>query len=115
MSLVCFSFAGTSFGGITAPVCADFEEVNLRFYVKRQHASGLRRGVVFVRELVPYSAVAHIANVLFGEQYKLPTSICGLFDSATLNAGRRRLSRARAAGRPDKHRLSRAQSVVQRQ
>lgn len=70
MSLVCFSFAGTSFGGTTAPLCADFEEVNLRFYVKRPHSGGLRRGVVFIRELVPFSTVAQVANLLFGEQYR---------------------------------------------
>ena len=39
--------------GIPVPFHRNFEEVNLRFYVRRFADGGWRRGVVFVRELVP--------------------------------------------------------------
>jgi predicted DCC family thiol-disulfide oxidoreductase YuxK/uncharacterized protein YqjF (DUF2071 family) len=73
MSLVAFSFVGTSFAGIAARPYADFEEVNLRFYVKRRMGKGdssrIRRGVVFIRELVPFRLVAAIARLRYGERY----------------------------------------------
>jgi uncharacterized protein YqjF (DUF2071 family) len=47
----------------------NFEEVNLRFYVRRKTDAGWRRGVVFVRELVPRRAVAFIARTFYGEPY----------------------------------------------
>jgi uncharacterized protein len=51
--------------GVKIPFHQSFEEVNLRFYVKRSS----RRGVVFIREVVPKYAVAVIARVVFGENY----------------------------------------------
>jgi len=47
----------------------DFEEVNLRFYVRRKSADTLRRGVVFIRELVPRPAIALVARSFYGENY----------------------------------------------
>src|SRR6266536_632409 len=47
----------------------DFEEVNLRFYVRRKSADTWRRGVVFIRELVPRRAIALIARAFYGENY----------------------------------------------
>jgi hypothetical protein len=41
----------------------------LRFYVRRKGPEGWRRGVVFVRELVPKIAVATVANVVYNESY----------------------------------------------
>src|ERR1041385_5639833 len=49
VSLVGFEFNRTRVLGFAVPFHQNFEEVNLRFYVRR----GLKRGVVFVRELVP--------------------------------------------------------------
>ncbi|HEX3933974.1 MAG TPA: DUF2071 domain-containing protein, partial [Puia sp.] len=46
-----------------------FPEVNLRFYVRYKDGSGWKRGVVFVREIVPLRAVAWVANTLFRERY----------------------------------------------
>lgn len=70
ISLVGFSFVGTSVDGITLPLAADFEEVNLRFYVKRRVGPGNdRRGVVFIREIVPFEVIARTANLLYGERY----------------------------------------------
>jgi hypothetical protein len=65
MSLVGFEFNRTRMLGIAAPFHGSFEEVNLRFYVRRSS----RRGVVFIRELVPRFAVAAIARSVFGENY----------------------------------------------
>jgi len=65
VSLVGFEFNRTCVAGLAVPFHRSFEEVNLRFYVRR---SG-RRGVVFIRELVPKFAVAAIARIAFGENY----------------------------------------------
>ena len=65
VSLIGFEFNRTRLAGIAVPFHGAFEEVNLRFYVRR----GVRRGVVFVRELVPKRAVAAVARFAFGENY----------------------------------------------
>lgn len=65
VSLVGFEFNSMRVAGIAVPFHRSFEEVNLRFYVKR----GERRGVVFIRELVPKYAVAAVARFAFGENY----------------------------------------------
>jgi uncharacterized protein len=64
-SLVGFEFNDTRISGIRVPFHGSFEEVNLRFYVRR----GERRGVVFIREHVPKFAVAAIARLAYGEKY----------------------------------------------
>src|SRR5947199_4997189 len=51
------------------PINGDFEEVNLRFYVRKKSADTWRRGVVFVREFVPKRAIATIARTFYGEPY----------------------------------------------
>ncbi len=69
ISLVGFRFLRTKVLGIGVPFHRDFDEVNLRFYVRR-HANGdLRRGVVFIREIVPRHAIATIARVAYNERY----------------------------------------------
>jgi hypothetical protein len=65
MSLIGFEFNRTRVFGMPVPFHRSFEEVNLRFYVRR----GSRRGVVFIRELVPRFAVAAVARFAFGENY----------------------------------------------
>jgi uncharacterized protein YqjF (DUF2071 family) len=69
MSLVGFRFERTRLRGIWIPFHSDFDEVNLRFYVRRTLAGDVRRGVVFVREIVPRWAIAKVAQVRFGEKY----------------------------------------------
>lgn len=70
VSLVGFLFADTRVRGLPIPGHRNFEEVNLRFYVRRPMSSGPdRRAVVFVRELVPRFAVAAIARLLYNEPY----------------------------------------------
>jgi len=65
LSLVGFEFNRTRVLGFAVPFHQNFEEVNLRFYVRR----GSKRGVVFIRELVPRYAVAMIAQFAFNENY----------------------------------------------
>jgi hypothetical protein len=69
ISVVGFLFLDTRLIGIPIPLHRDFEEVNLRFYVKRKSADSWRRGVVFVRELVPRRAIALVARAFYGERY----------------------------------------------
>lgn len=66
VSLVGFMFLDTRVRGWAIPFHRDFEEVNLRFYVKRDE----RRGVVFLKELVPRAAIAWVARTLYGENYE---------------------------------------------
>jgi uncharacterized protein YqjF (DUF2071 family) len=65
VSLVGFEFNRTRLSGVAIPFHGSFEEVNLRFYVRRE----AKRGVVFIRELVPKRAVAAVARFAFGENY----------------------------------------------
>lgn len=69
VSVVGFQFLKTRVCGVPIPFHINFEEVNLRFYVKRKAAAGWRRGVCFVRELVPRHAIAWTAKLLYGEPY----------------------------------------------
>ena len=63
VSLVGFLFQKTRVGGIPVPFHRNFEEVNLRFYVRRKVNGDWRRGVVFIKELVPRFAIAWVAIV----------------------------------------------------
>jgi uncharacterized protein YqjF (DUF2071 family) len=69
VSVVGFLFLDTRLLGLPIPLHRDFEEVNLRFYVRKKSADTWRRGVVFVRELVPRRAIALVARAFYGEQY----------------------------------------------
>ena len=68
-SIVGFQFLDVRLFGIRVPFHANFEEVNLRIYVRRQTEEGWRRGVTFIRELAPRWAVALTARLLYGENY----------------------------------------------
>jgi uncharacterized protein len=69
LSVVGFLFLDTRLLGLPVPLYRDFEEVNLRFYVRKKSADLWRRGVVFVRELVPRRAIATVARTFYGENY----------------------------------------------
>lgn len=74
VSLVGFMFKKTSLFNIPIPFLGTFEEINLRFYVKRVEGNSIKRGVVFINETVPYKAVAWLANKLYKEHYiAIPT------------------------------------------
>jgi uncharacterized protein YqjF (DUF2071 family) len=70
VSVVGFRFLNTKVLGFAFPFHRNFEEVNLRLYVRRQAPEGWRRGVVFVRELVPRRAIALVARACYGEPYQ---------------------------------------------
>ncbi|HKX30570.1 MAG TPA: DUF2071 domain-containing protein [Blastocatellia bacterium] len=69
VSLVGFLFLKTRVLGLRIPFHENFEEINLRFYVRRRSREGWRRGVVFIREIVPRPAIAAAARVLYHENY----------------------------------------------
>ena len=68
-SVVGFLFRDTRVLGIPVPLHRDFEEVNLRLYVRRRAPEGWRRGVVFIKEIVPRRFIAAIARTVYGENY----------------------------------------------
>jgi uncharacterized protein len=71
VSLVGFMFVNTKLKGIPVPFHQNFEEVNLRFYVKHKTKNGAeRRGVVFIKEIVPKLMISFVANTLYGEHYE---------------------------------------------
>src|ERR1700758_642536 len=65
VSLVGFQFLNTRVMGTVIPFHRNFEEVNLRFYVRGCEG----RGVVFIREIVPRRAITAVARTLYGENY----------------------------------------------
>jgi len=69
VSLVGFLFRDTRVLGATIPLHRDFEEVNLRFYVSREVDGEMRRGVTFIREIVPRLAIATVARLAYNEPY----------------------------------------------
>lgn len=69
LSLVGFLFRNTKVMGIRFPFHTDFEEVNLRFYVRYRDGAQWKRGVVFLKEIVPRRMITLIANRVYGENY----------------------------------------------
>jgi uncharacterized protein len=69
VSLVAFQFLDTRVRGLRIPFHHSFEELNLRFYVRRTVGDEVRRAVVFIREVVPRPAIATMARLLYNEPY----------------------------------------------
>ncbi len=69
VSLVGFMFLNTKLLGISVPFHKNFEEVNLRFYVKKLENGIWKRGVVFIKEIVPKKALSLVANTFYNENY----------------------------------------------
>jgi len=69
-SLVGFMFLNTKVMGLKIPWHVNFEEVNLRFYVKRKEGDVWKRGVVFIKEIVPKPAISWVANTIYREHYQ---------------------------------------------
>ncbi|AWH85571.1 hypothetical protein HYN59_10825 [Flavobacterium album] len=70
VSLVGFMFVDTKMLGLRIPFHINFEEINLRFYVKYKDTEGYKRGVVFIKEIVPQPALTFVANLLYNENYE---------------------------------------------
>jgi uncharacterized protein len=68
VSLVAFWFNETKVLGLKVPFHTRFEEVNLRFYVTPENDHS-RRGVTFIKEIVPLRVIPWVANTLFHENY----------------------------------------------
>ena len=66
VSLVGFMFINTRIKGFKIPFHVDFEEINLRFYVRQND----RRGVVFIKEIVSKPMVTFMANTIYKENYE---------------------------------------------
>lgn len=70
VSLIGFMFMNTRVKGIKIPFHINFEEVNLRFYVRYKEGNEWRRGAVFISEVVSKPMISLVANTLFNEHYK---------------------------------------------
>ena len=70
VSVVGFMFNHTKVLGVEWPFHTNFEEVNLRLYVKHFDGQNWKRGVAFVSEIVPKHIIAWMANGLYNEHYK---------------------------------------------
>ena len=69
VSVVGLRFLKTKLFGASIPFHRDFPEVNLRFYVRREVEGEIRRGVVFIKEIVPRHAVTWVARTFYNENY----------------------------------------------
>lgn len=69
VSVVGFLFLNTRILGLPIPFHRNFEEINLRFYVRRKADNGWRRGVIFIKEIAPRWAIATVARVVYNENY----------------------------------------------
>ena len=88
ISLVGFRFLSTKVFGIPIPFHRNFEEVNLRFYVRRREGDVVKRGVVFIQEIVPRRAIAAVARLAYNENYRsLPMAHEMEFSGAGLCVG----------------------------
>lgn len=70
VSLVGFMFKNTKVKGLKVPFHSNFEEVNLRFYVRHNDNGEWKRGVVFIKEIVPKPALTFVANKVYKENYE---------------------------------------------
>lgn len=71
ISLVGLRFARVRIFGVPTPQRA-YDEVNLRFYVRREAIDGMPApGVVFVRQLVPHRLTALAARLVYGEPFDM--------------------------------------------
>lgn len=70
ISLVGFMFKNTKLLGVRIPFHRNFEEVNLRFYVKYKSNNTWKRGVVFIKEIVPKPAITLVAKKVYKENYQ---------------------------------------------
>ncbi|MDP5121531.1 MAG: DUF2071 domain-containing protein [Spirosomaceae bacterium] len=70
VSLIGFMFKEVKLLGVKIPFHVNFEEVNLRFYVRRFENGIWKRGVVFIKEIVPKPALTFVANTLYNEKYE---------------------------------------------
>lgn len=112
VSEVGFLFLNTRVLGLAIPFHQNFEEINLRFYVRRKAEDGWRRGVVFVKEIVPRLAIATVAKVVYNENYvarrmwhgtdlgEASFTKSGMVEYGWMERSGRNFLRVKAAGKP---------------
>ena len=86
VSVVGFQFLETRVLGLALPFHRNFEEVNLRFYVRRTVGDEARRGVVFVKEIVPRRAIAWMVAKRFLARCCTSRTSISCFRSASLRS-----------------------------
>ncbi|MEM6686756.1 MAG: DUF2071 domain-containing protein [Bacteroidota bacterium] len=69
VSVIGFIFKDTKVLGCKMPGLHTFEEVNLRFYVKREDNGIVKRAAVFIQEMVPKRLLSFVANTVYHEHY----------------------------------------------
>ncbi len=69
ISVVGLLYTDTKIKGFSIPLHKDFEEINLRFYVKRTNGDEIRKGVVFIKEIVPKLTIAAVAKLFYDENF----------------------------------------------
>ena len=69
ISLIGLMFLNTRIRGFSVPYHVNFEEINLRFYVKHNDRGIWKRGTVFIKEIVSKPVISFVANSLFKEKY----------------------------------------------
>lgn len=86
ISLIGFMFLNTRLKSFRIPFHSNFEEVNLRFYVRYKENGFWKRGVTFIKEIVPKLAITFFANTLYNEKYQtLPMSHYWIIDDKYLD------------------------------
>lgn len=70
VSMVGFMFLNTKVLGIKWLGHVNFEEVNLRFYVRHFDGKTWKRGAVFISEIVPKHLIPLVANNIYNEHYQ---------------------------------------------
>lgn len=68
ITLVGLHFRDVRVQGMPVPCARRYSQVNLRFYVRRRCPDGWRRGVVFVKQIVPGRLVALVARRRYQEK-----------------------------------------------
>lgn len=69
ISIVGLLFLNTRVLGVPVPFYRNYEQVNLRFYVRRRSNSDWKRGTVFVKQIVPKRAIALVAQQVYREKF----------------------------------------------
>src|SRR5690349_18873988 len=84
--LVGFRFINTKLRGISVLFHMNFEEINLRFYVRYKDGNEWKRGVTFIKEIVPRPALTFVANTIYKEKYVThPTRYKFVTDTDSMN------------------------------
>ena len=78
ISFVGLQFRNTRVRGIPAPIYRNYPQVNLRFYVRREIDGQYRRGVVFIKQIVPHRMVALVARRVYHERFVAMPLRCSL-------------------------------------